>query len=239
MVGAGVQRVLLCSGKVYYELLAHRKELGRKDVAIVRVEQLYPFPKQELAALLEAYAPNTPVVWVQDEPENMGAWPFLRLRFGERLLGRHPLSGAHRDESASPATGSAHSHKLEQQELIDRAFAPNLTAGLPVSRGLLRRQRASADRSPGAHPPRHPGASGDCRVHRPGGSGSLHSDRSGAAGARSRNSDLLRRSLNHRRAVCGKPRAVDSPAPFFRASHCRGPFRVVIVRDPKERLRCP
>jgi 2-oxoglutarate dehydrogenase E1 component len=125
LVGSAVQRVLLCSGKVYYELLAHRKELNRKDVAIVRVEQLYPFPKQELASLLEAYAPNTRIVWVQDEPENMGAWPFLRLRFGERLLGRHPLSGVCREESASPATGSAHSHRLEQQELLDRAFAPS------------------------------------------------------------------------------------------------------------------
>jgi 2-oxoglutarate dehydrogenase E1 component len=93
-------------------------------VAIVRLEQLYPFPRQALGALLDAYSPETRLVWVQDEPENMGAWPFLRLRFGERLFGRHPLSGVSRDESASPATGSAHSHKLEQQELIDRAFAP-------------------------------------------------------------------------------------------------------------------
>jgi 2-oxoglutarate dehydrogenase E1 component len=124
LVGSAVQRVLLCTGKIYYELLAHRKELGRTDVAIVRLEQLYPFPKQELASLFEAYAPGTRIVWVQDEPENMGAWPFLRLRFGDRLLGRHPMSGACREESASPATGSAHSHKLEQQELLDRAFAP-------------------------------------------------------------------------------------------------------------------
>jgi 2-oxoglutarate dehydrogenase E1 component len=124
LVGSAVQRVLLCTGKIYFELLAHRKELGRQDVAIVRLEQLYPFPKQELASLFEAYAPGTRIVWVQDEPENMGAWPFLRLRFGDRLLGRHPMSGVCRDESASPATGSAHSHKLEQQELIDRAFGP-------------------------------------------------------------------------------------------------------------------
>jgi 2-oxoglutarate dehydrogenase E1 component len=124
LVGAGVQRVLLCTGKIFYDLQAHRKELGRQDVAIIRLEQLYPFPKQELASLLDAYAPNTRIVWVQDEPENMGAWPFLRLRFGDRLLGRHPMSAVSRDESASPATGSAHSHKLEQQELIDRAFAP-------------------------------------------------------------------------------------------------------------------
>jgi 2-oxoglutarate dehydrogenase E1 component len=123
-VGPEVQRVLLCSGKVYYELLAQRRELSRKDVAIIRLEQLYPFPKQALSSILESYAPGTRVVWVQDEPENMGAWPFLRLRFGERLFGRHPLSCASRDESASPATGSASAHRLEQQELMARAFAP-------------------------------------------------------------------------------------------------------------------
>ena len=67
---------------------------------------------------------GTRIVWVQDEPENMGAWPFLRLRFGERLFGRHPLSCASREESASPATGSASAHRLEQQELVARAFAP-------------------------------------------------------------------------------------------------------------------
>jgi 2-oxoglutarate dehydrogenase E1 component len=124
LVGPSVQRILLCSGKVYYELLAHRQELGRKDVAIIRLEQLYPFPKQALASLLESYTAGTRILWVQEEPENMGAWPFLRLRFGERLFGRHPLSGVSRDESASPATGSASCHRLEQQELIDRAFAP-------------------------------------------------------------------------------------------------------------------
>jgi 2-oxoglutarate dehydrogenase E1 component len=124
MVGPTVERVLLCSGKVYYELLAHRQKLSRKDVAIVRLEQLYPFPKQALASVFESYSAGTRIVWVQEEPENMGAWPFLRLRFGERLFGRHPLSGVTRDESASPATGSPSSHRLEQQELIDRAFAP-------------------------------------------------------------------------------------------------------------------
>jgi 2-oxoglutarate dehydrogenase E1 component len=93
-------------------------------VAIIRLEQLYPFPKQALSSIFESYSAGTRVVWVQDEPENMGAWPFLRLRFGERLFGRHPLACASRDESASPATGSASAHRLEQQELIARAFAP-------------------------------------------------------------------------------------------------------------------
>ncbi len=119
---AETSRVLLCSGKVYYELVRHREELGRQDVAIIRVEQLYPFPKKGLALALEKYNPGTPVVWVQDEPENMGAWWFMRMKLGERVFGRFPLSRVCREVSASPATGSASSHRIEQEELIDTAF---------------------------------------------------------------------------------------------------------------------
>jgi 2-oxoglutarate dehydrogenase E1 component len=117
-----VQRVLACSGKIYYELIKAREQLGREDVAILRVEQLYPFREKSLQLALAAYADGTPVFWVQEEPENMGAWPYLRQRFGERLLGRLPLVGIHRPPSASPATGSMSSHKLEQQRLVDQAF---------------------------------------------------------------------------------------------------------------------
>jgi 2-oxoglutarate dehydrogenase E1 component len=117
-----IKRVLLCSGKVFYELDKHRQDLNRKDVAIVRLEQLYPFPKMALAGALEGYHPGTAVVWVQDEPENMGPWPFIRVRCGERLLGKFPLSVVAREESASPATGSASSHRIEQEELIDQAM---------------------------------------------------------------------------------------------------------------------
>jgi 2-oxoglutarate dehydrogenase E1 component len=116
------QRVLLCSGKIYYDLLAARQERGRHDVAIVRAEQLYPFSESQLAAALEPVAEGTPVWWVQEEPENMGAWSYLRVRFGDRLLGRYPFAGITRPASASPATGSAGSHRLEQQSLIARAF---------------------------------------------------------------------------------------------------------------------
>jgi 2-oxoglutarate dehydrogenase E1 component len=116
------QRILMCSGKIYYELEAHRSELGRDDVAIVRVEQFYPLPDDHLRSALAAYAEGTPLIWVQDEPENMGAWRHLRARFGAKLLGRHPFSAVTRAESASPATGSASSHKLEQQELLAKAF---------------------------------------------------------------------------------------------------------------------
>jgi 2-oxoglutarate dehydrogenase E1 component len=119
----GVTRVLLATGKVYYDLAKAREESGRRDVAILRLEQLYPLADSELAAALEPYRPGTPLVWVQEEPENMGAWRTLRVRFGETLLGRWPFSGVTRESSASPATGSAKSHALEQQQLVERAFA--------------------------------------------------------------------------------------------------------------------
>ena len=114
-------RVLLCSGKLYYELLAEREERGRSDVALVRIEQLYPTPDEQLQGVLEAYGEEVPVVWVQEEPENMGAWRFLRIRWGQTLYGR-PFWGVYRPASASPATGSASSHRIEQAEIIRAAF---------------------------------------------------------------------------------------------------------------------
>jgi 2-oxoglutarate dehydrogenase E1 component len=91
-------------------------------VAIVRLEQLYPLPTGDLSQALAAYNDDTPVDWVQEEPENMGAWRFLRISFGERLFGRFPLKCISRPASASPATGSKTSHKQEQADLIARAF---------------------------------------------------------------------------------------------------------------------
>ena len=117
-----VRRVLLCSGKIYYDLKAAREAMGARHVAIIRLEQLYPLRRLELEAALAPYADGTPLVWVQEEPRNMGAWPFLRLNLGEPLFGRHPLIGVTRSESASPATGSAASHKMEQELLIEKAF---------------------------------------------------------------------------------------------------------------------
>ncbi len=116
------RRILLCSGKIYYDLAAKREELGRDDVAIVRVEQLYPLQEESLQAALATYADGTHVYWVQEEPENMGAWRYMRARFAEKLVGRLPLRGVYRAESASPATGSAAVHKLEQAQLIQKAF---------------------------------------------------------------------------------------------------------------------
>ncbi len=114
--------VLLCCGKLYYELVKAREELGRRDVAIVRIEQFYPVPMKRLAAALAKYRDGTPVYWVQEEPENMGAWRFLLARFGSELFDRLPFSGIFRRASSSPATGSASSHKMEQKELLMQAF---------------------------------------------------------------------------------------------------------------------
>jgi len=133
--GAPPARVLLASGKVAVELEQEREERGRPEVAIVRVEQLFPLPDTVLRAALGDLPAGTPAVWVQEEPVNMGAWPHLRARFGDRLLGRWPLSVIARAESASPATGSAAAHRLEQQQIHDRAFAPPPAA---------RRRRAAA-----------------------------------------------------------------------------------------------
>jgi 2-oxoglutarate dehydrogenase E1 component len=117
-----VEGVLICSGKLYYELEKEREELGRQDVAIVRLEQIYPLPWNQLRAAFDSYRDGTPVYWVQEEPENMGAWRFLQARFGGELFDRLPFSGVYRRASPSPATGSASAHKMEQKELLMQAF---------------------------------------------------------------------------------------------------------------------
>jgi 2-oxoglutarate dehydrogenase E1 component len=117
-----VERILLCSGKIFYELDAHRNETKRGDTAIIRLEQLYPLRLEALEKALAGYRDGTAAFWVQEEPVNMGAWRFLRAQFGENLLGRFPFSGIYRPESATPATGSHRRHKQEQAELVARAF---------------------------------------------------------------------------------------------------------------------
>ncbi len=117
-----VKRVLLCSGKVYYDLLDARRKLGRKDVAIVRLEQLYPINDQ-LQKALAAYADGTRLVWVQEEPRNMGAWYFVNANLSRIIGDRLPLSLVSRPAAASPATGSKASHDLEQARLIGEALA--------------------------------------------------------------------------------------------------------------------
>ncbi len=117
-----VKRVLLCSGKVYYDLASRRAQSERDDVAIIRIEQLYPLPYESLKAAMEPYADETPVFWVQEEPGNMGAWQFLKTRFCRRLLERYPFEGVYRPKSSSPATGSRSAHQIEQERLLAAAF---------------------------------------------------------------------------------------------------------------------
>jgi 2-oxoglutarate dehydrogenase E1 component len=121
-----VRRVVLCSGKVYFDLIKARTEKGDHAVALVRVEQLYPFPRRSLADVLRRY-PNAEIVWCQEEPENMGAWGFVDRRIEQVLAGldvaaRRPrLIG--RAEAASPATGLFRRHVQEQVQLVSHALA--------------------------------------------------------------------------------------------------------------------
>jgi 2-oxoglutarate dehydrogenase E1 component len=119
-------RIILCSGKIYYELAKEHANRNRNDVALVRVEQLYPFPEQALLERLAIFPNSTPVLWVQEEPENMGAWPYLRHRLQDFLAdcGRPDPMHVTRPESASPAVGSKAVHGMEQAQLIDQAFSP-------------------------------------------------------------------------------------------------------------------
>jgi 2-oxoglutarate dehydrogenase E1 component len=120
---ADITRILMCSGKIYFELERERDRLKRNDVAILRLEQFYPLADETLDAALRPYRDGTPFFWVQEEPENMGAWRFLKIRFGGNVLGRLPLQGISRTPSSSPASGSHSSHKKEQEQLIAAAFA--------------------------------------------------------------------------------------------------------------------
>jgi 2-oxoglutarate dehydrogenase E1 component len=119
---ADIKRVLVCSGKIFYELEERRAEADRKDVAIVRLEQPYPLPSELLKKAFAKFPDDTKVFWVQEEPENMGAWPYLVVKFGNTLFERFPFRGITRSASATPATGSHRQHKQEQKEIIERAF---------------------------------------------------------------------------------------------------------------------
>lgn len=116
------RRVLLTTGKIGVELIKLRDKREQTDVSIIRLEQLYPLPMEELQEIMKDYDDNVEVFWVQEEPMNMGSWQFIFMRLGVNLLGRWPLKVISRPESASPATGSKNAHKLEQEELMDTAL---------------------------------------------------------------------------------------------------------------------
>ncbi|CAH0444430.1 2-oxoglutarate dehydrogenase E1 component [Ralstonia syzygii subsp. syzygii] len=119
---AKVKRVVACSGKVYYDLVNSRKERGQTDTAIIRVEQLYPFPHKAFAAELKKYPNLTEVVWCQDEPQNQGAWFFVQHYIMENMSEGQKLGYAGRPASASPAVGYYAKHNEQQKALVDAAF---------------------------------------------------------------------------------------------------------------------
>jgi 2-oxoglutarate dehydrogenase E1 component len=118
-----VRRVLLCSGKVYYTLAQAREKAARRDdVAIIRIEQLYPFPEAEIRAALDRYGRAAEICWVQEEPQNRGAWRFIEPRL-RQMFPDQVITYVGREEAASPAVGSMKMHQVEEQELISHAMA--------------------------------------------------------------------------------------------------------------------
>ena len=126
--GGRVTRVVLCSGKVYYDLLQARNEHADERVALVRVEQLYPFPADDYAAVVDRYGAAREFVWCQEEPENQGAWFQIRHRLQEPLGRKHTLTYAGRAASAAPACGYYKLHGQQQRELVATAL------GTPTAR---------------------------------------------------------------------------------------------------------
>jgi len=119
-----VKRVIACCGKVYYDLATKRIEMQRGDTAVIRIEQLYPFPHKDFAAELKRYPAATEVVWCQEEPQNQGAWYQTRHYFVENMREDQKLFYAGRPSSASPAVGYSSLHNEQQRELVDAAFRP-------------------------------------------------------------------------------------------------------------------
>jgi len=142
IAGTRVQRTLLCTGKVYYDLVEIRAERKIDNVRIVRVEQLYPLEPSVLMEALDGAPNGSEVMWVQEEPLNMGAWSYMKLHFGDAIAERFKFTRATRAESASPSTGSMAAHKLEQRELMDAAFEGIVGSG--VESELTTAQTASA-----------------------------------------------------------------------------------------------
>ena len=124
---ADVRRVVFCSGKVYFDLLKARRKEGLRDVALVRIEQLYPFPSEEYEAILNRFAQAHEVVWCQEEPQNQGAWYQIRHRLQELVTGRRQVLYAGRAPAAAPATGIPKIHELEQQTLVSAALHSTTT----------------------------------------------------------------------------------------------------------------
>jgi len=122
-----VQRIVFCSGKVYFDLLEQRQRRELRNVALVRIEQLYPFPTEEYAAVIEGYPNAQEIVWCQEEPQNQGAWYQIRHRLQVRLTAKHTLLYAGRAPAAAPATGIHEMHEEQQQGLVQAALIATAT----------------------------------------------------------------------------------------------------------------
>jgi len=128
-----VRRVIVCSGKVYYDLADYRRENKITDMAVLRLEQQYPFPHADFKAEIVKYPKATEVVWCQEEPQNQGAWYRLRAYLRADIDDRQVLAYAGRPISASPAVGYMSKHVAQQQQLVRDAFAPELASGEMVT----------------------------------------------------------------------------------------------------------
>jgi 2-oxoglutarate dehydrogenase E1 component len=117
---AATRRVVLCSGKIYYDLAERRRVTGATDTALIRVERLYPLPAAELAAEISKYPTSAEVTWVQEEPANMGAWPFMAMHLPD--TGGRRVTVVSRPASSAPASGSAKAHAAEQAAIVDAVF---------------------------------------------------------------------------------------------------------------------
>jgi len=122
LYAGAITGAILCSGKVYYDLVAHREKEGIETIAVLRLEQLYPFPKDQILALLAQYPKLRELRWVQEEPENMGAYRFVHWTLNRDLPEGLAFGHVARDESGSPATGSATIHQQEHDEILVAAF---------------------------------------------------------------------------------------------------------------------
>jgi len=139
---AKVTRLVLCSGKVYFDLLEARREQGLENVAIARLEQLYPFPIRRYKALLEDYPALEDVVWCQEEPQNQGAWYQIRHRLQAPLYGGQELFYAGRKGAAAPAAGYYQLHNEQQRALVSAALAGTESAGNQLKEKKTTRKKA-------------------------------------------------------------------------------------------------
>jgi 2-oxoglutarate dehydrogenase E1 component len=154
---SAVKRVVVCSGKVFYDLEAGREDARDGRVAIVRLEQFYPFPAEKLKEIFASYTNAKQILWTQEEPQNMGGWTFVEQRIREVLPEGRSLRYVGRAASASPATGSYKIHELEQKQIVDRSLAQTRTRYLqPASRKFQNASPRPAPKSSNQPRTKHP-----------------------------------------------------------------------------------